>query len=126
MLRFSSRTKFPKSFSLAVILIGRKKKSEDFFSTTTTLLRCSYWLILAHITTNGVQKIKIKIFKSKRPRDISSCKNISKFQRQGSTTTLKRIKPRISHNDNTAQMLILAHFSTYDEQRGAKNQNQDF
>ena len=29
-------------------------------------------------------------------------------------------------NDNTAQMLILAHFSTYHDQRSAKNQNQDF
>ena len=35
-------------------------------------------------------------------------------------------KIHILHNDNTAQMLILAHFSTYDDQRGAKNQNQDF
>ena len=78
------------------------------------------------MTTNGVQKIKIKNFKSKRLQDITISSNISKFQRQGSTTTLKRIKPRISHNDNTAQMLILAHFSTYDDQRGAKNQNQDF
>ena len=29
-------------------------------------------------------------------------------------------------NDNTAQMLRIAHFSTYDDQRSAKNQNQDF
>ena len=35
-------------------------------------------------------------------------------------------KIHILRNDNTAQMLILAHFSTYDDQRGAKNQNQDF
>ena len=53
-------------------------------------------LILAHMTTNGVQKIKIKIFKSKGPRDISISSNISKFQRQGSPTTLKRTKPRMS------------------------------
>ena len=36
----------------------------------------------AHMTTNGVRKIKIKNFKSKRPRGISICSNISKYQRQ--------------------------------------------
>ena len=107
LLKFCFRHLLPKSVFLAVILIGHTaykkwiyKKitqiSMDFFSTTTTLFRCSYWLILAHMTTNGVQKIKIKIFKSKRPRDIPSSSNISKYQRQGAPTTLKRIKHRMS------------------------------